>query len=779
MADSPETFGMHEQIGWFGIVEDIKDPVEMGRIKVRIHHFHAQDYKLLPTDKLPWAIQLMPVISASHGGTGISPTGLQVGSWVYGIFLDGRRGQFPMVMGTIHGIHATQNIPSDPGGSGVDSGLGPSGAVNDSGSGGSGGGGGGGGGNPASVASPTNIGNGLPSGGYTNAGRVYPGSTVIGPNHPMITGGAAYGNGQSISPGLRTGLFGAGLDGSRGHASQRYNASSIYAADAVFRYAASQGVQMRVAHGGGANGHSPNHGANGVTGQAIDIKPTGGWKNNAQVKDYAKVASGAGADRLGIPSAINGSGLHVQDSLGTKKRTSWGYGQNAPADIASGHKNNTYGGYGQSANPPQVGEPGAGGAESGTITPEQAEEGRNPMNKYTSEEVSPPPTSKSPDNASGITKQDMLEGEKDSTRSDPFTTGGDGSAFGEPCPPDVGTYPNVQTWQAPSGSKIEMDSTAGGERVQMFHAGSQSYMEIDNRGNMVNKARGDFIALSENNGRVGARGEMMMSAQEGGMRMYAKGNMDMQSKGGMSFNADGGLNFGATGSGVLRYTGDLVIEAGSIKLMAVGGSIDMRAGSEVNMEAGGNMNMQSGGEMAMEAKGNMAQVTYGDWNAKASGKANLGSGGDSSIKAGGAIKQTAGGDFNAKGSNVKLEGGVIHLKGTARADLYESPNVPQMPIPSGVGTAPSGAAEADDPQTGLTAKANGNKETGRNSGSAGGGVASQSNANKIDPDRDPASNNQTGSEATKKPKPRPCYKDPNQQVDDSAPSNNNNFGSGQ
>ena len=87
---------------WFlGIVEDLADPLQLGRVRVRI--FAEHDDNIQTTD-LPWAIVFMPPTSASLGSVGSSPNGLLVGSYVKGFYLDGAEKQFPAVDGTWHKI---------------------------------------------------------------------------------------------------------------------------------------------------------------------------------------------------------------------------------------------------------------------------------------------------------------------------------------------------------------------------------------------------------------------------------------------------------------------------------------------------------------------------------------------------------------------------------------------------------------------------------------------------------------------------------------------------
>lgn len=85
---------------FFGKVEDRDDPERLGRVRVRAFGIHSSDNSLVPTDTLPWAPIAMPPTSASHAGVGTSPTGILVGSMVWGFFLDGDMCQQPVVAGT-------------------------------------------------------------------------------------------------------------------------------------------------------------------------------------------------------------------------------------------------------------------------------------------------------------------------------------------------------------------------------------------------------------------------------------------------------------------------------------------------------------------------------------------------------------------------------------------------------------------------------------------------------------------------------------------------------
>jgi len=109
LKDSKEWLG-YNFIWFFGVVEDIIDPLNIGRVKVRCYGWHTDDREVLPENELPWAQVMMPVTSASMSGVGQSPTGLIEGSHVIGFFMDGETAQQPMIMGSFHGIPAPPNL---------------------------------------------------------------------------------------------------------------------------------------------------------------------------------------------------------------------------------------------------------------------------------------------------------------------------------------------------------------------------------------------------------------------------------------------------------------------------------------------------------------------------------------------------------------------------------------------------------------------------------------------------------------------------------------------
>jgi hypothetical protein len=86
-----------------GVVENRIDPRTLGRVQVRIYGIHTDDKTQIPTEDLPWATVVTPITSAGISGVGRSPTGVVEGSWVFGVLVDEREYQTPVILGTLVG----------------------------------------------------------------------------------------------------------------------------------------------------------------------------------------------------------------------------------------------------------------------------------------------------------------------------------------------------------------------------------------------------------------------------------------------------------------------------------------------------------------------------------------------------------------------------------------------------------------------------------------------------------------------------------------------------
>lgn len=95
----PKTFIDYygDETRWFlGKVVDVNDPKKIGRVKVKVFGV----YDNIKKEDLPWAQIVVPITQGVHEGKG-QYLGLLEGTQVFGMFLDGKNSQLPMVIGTV------------------------------------------------------------------------------------------------------------------------------------------------------------------------------------------------------------------------------------------------------------------------------------------------------------------------------------------------------------------------------------------------------------------------------------------------------------------------------------------------------------------------------------------------------------------------------------------------------------------------------------------------------------------------------------------------------
>ena len=89
-----------------GVIEDRNDPLQIGRVKVRVAGLHIHDKLILPTEDLPWAMIVHPI----SGGASVTSVAPAEGTTCMVVFADYPYNQQPIVIGVLSGIPQPQSV---------------------------------------------------------------------------------------------------------------------------------------------------------------------------------------------------------------------------------------------------------------------------------------------------------------------------------------------------------------------------------------------------------------------------------------------------------------------------------------------------------------------------------------------------------------------------------------------------------------------------------------------------------------------------------------------
>ena len=91
-----------DKFRWF--VADVVDATPPygfeGRVRIRVHGVHNPSTREVRQDDLPWAQCVLPTTEGGVSGIGTTPR-LEAGSLVFGMFMDGKESQVPIVLGSL------------------------------------------------------------------------------------------------------------------------------------------------------------------------------------------------------------------------------------------------------------------------------------------------------------------------------------------------------------------------------------------------------------------------------------------------------------------------------------------------------------------------------------------------------------------------------------------------------------------------------------------------------------------------------------------------------
>jgi len=602
-----------------GIVEDVQDPLQLGRVRVRVFGVHSESLSDIPTDSLPWAIPLMPATSASLSGIGHSGIGFLPGTMVFLFFQDGESRQQPVILGSAHGIPTNKNPLSistsetfvsstntqsqtsevkavagpnlvDTSGTPVVDSSGAPVTV----------------GNLDTVTPPVDISRMVAKFG-SNVTLVYNELMKFGIKEPnaivaILSNVAKECSFKLVRESLKyssvarlKAIFPSKFGSMSDSDAQQYINNEVALANLVY--------SNRYGNGSVASGDGYNYRGGGF------IQLT--FKSN-----YSTVGSKIGVDLVSAPDKINDSSIAAKavsqffiNAFGGAGRLSFSSLEEALTTVtkkvnAGGFANDYPKVKGYSTLCTIVTDTAAATASANEIekpndptndvnsstTTEQINSGVKSKNSTSGAESTgfKDPTGKYPI-AGMLNEQDTSRLSRRNTKNTnvekklksrrtgiPSISG----TFSEPAPAYNAQYPYNHVYSTESGHTLEFDDTPGNERIHLYHSAG-TYTEIDKYGNQVNKIVGDNFSITERNGYIYIDGTARITIGSD-VKLTIGGNLDI--------SVDGNLNYDIGGSVTWKIGGDQTSGIGGNNSIQSSGSTDIDS-STINLNSGSSVSI--------------------------------------------------------------------------------------------------------------------------------------------------------------------------------------------
>lgn len=203
-------------------------------------------------------------------------------------------------------------------------------------------------------------------------------------------------------------------------------------------------------------------------------------------------------------------------------------------------------------------------------------------------------------------------------------------SWDQPPIPFKGQYPYNKVTQTESGHVIEIDDTAGAERIHLYHR-SGTFIEIDANGSVVTRKKGSSYEIIDKNGYISVTGDCSLSVK-GSVKVFVGQDADIEVQGDVN----------------LKCLNDITMQAA--------GRVDISATEEINLHSA-NINIEADVNFSMKGDKNIFQTTT-----------------DHYLKANNNIYHQALGIMHYRaGSTINADGSQIYLNtNTSQESLYSN-----------------------------------------------------------------------------------------------------------
>lgn len=173
------------------------------------------------------------------------------------------------------------------------------------------------------------------------------------------------------------------------------------------------------------------------------------------------------------------------------------------------------------------------------------------------------------------------------------------ATWDQPHNPYNGRYPYNHVYESESGHIIEVDDSAGSERIHFYHRAG-TFIEIDRNGTRVQKTVGDGYEIYERDGYVHIKGSVNVTV-DGDANLYIKNNANIDVDGNLNLKVGDTLNVNVGGNTNFTTRGRMSFRANTALLESFEDSFHVRAQGDLNLYSGNTFNSKSVGDTNIDS----------------------------------------------------------------------------------------------------------------------------------------------------------------------------------
>ena len=191
--------------------------------------------------------------------------------------------------------------------------------------------------------------------------------------------------------------------------------------------------------------------------------------------------------------------------------------------------------------------------------------------------------------------QTIVAKKRKNRRTAILSTGKD--KFQEPPSAYNAQYPYNKVFGTESGHVLEFDDTYGAERINLFHT-SGTFIEIDAKGNQINKIIGDNFSIIERNGFIYIDGVARVTVG-GDVKLKVGGNLDIDVDGDLNYTVKGSINTKVGKDCTTHVVGKVSYNIGGIASYNYRSSATFNSASVITYTAAG-LNLGASGQINID-----------------------------------------------------------------------------------------------------------------------------------------------------------------------------------